>query len=90
MVSNLTIDTQVMMTADEITVRDTALAPEEVVLLSTLLRNNSSVMILDLSNTALCGLNPFGHGTFQTLGVSALTQALINPDGPARCLRGLY
>ena len=53
----------------------------------TLLRHNSNLRVLDLSNTSLCGLDSFGQGTYDTRGVSKLKLALLGSS--AGCLESL-
>ena len=46
----------VMSLSESVVVRDISLSLEDVVLLASLLRWNPNVKVIDLSNTALCGL----------------------------------
>ena len=70
--------------------RDVSLSPEDVALLASLLRRNSNVEVIDMGNTALCGLDPFGRGTYQTRSITAFSQAIGHPRGPARSLKSLF
>ena len=63
-------------TITELDVSGQSLGVEGALVIRRYLENNGALTSLNVSNTALCGINEYGYGTFDATGVTALADAI--------------